>query len=473
MGLHVFGHERPTTPQPSSRPHSPAPSTNAYEGKAQASTPNGAGQNSSTPTGKHEAVGAGESPSIRGSSEHKGEHKHHMQELRRFLRGDTFKDRFRKKKNKENADTDLSESESETMSKTAAELSHLSLTPSSSHAQTIGSVGPSAASKARQSALGAAHMGAQPFLESGIAKYGKMGKVMGSGAGGNVRIMERADSKLFAVKEFRSRRPNESKQEYTKHVTSEFCIGATLHHPNIIETLDLVKEGSKYYEIMEYGPYDFFNCVMSGKMTRDQIGSAFKQIVDGVAYLHDMGLAHRDLKLDNCVVAQDGILKLIDFGSAVVFQYPHQTKITLAKGIVGSDPYLAPEILTKMPYDPRPCDIWSCGIIYCCLALRRFPWKIATETDQSFHMYCLNPSNVDGTAQPQVADKKQIEGPWRLLRLLPHQSRSLISRILTVDYKKRAPMPEILNDPWFKSLEVMSVLPEGFHQDMQHEIIQQ
>lgn len=60
-------------------------------------------------------------------------------------------------------------------------------------------------------------------------KYGKWGKVLGSGAGGTVRLIKRnKDSTVFAVKEFRARRAGESEKEYVKKVTAEFCIGSTL-----------------------------------------------------------------------------------------------------------------------------------------------------------------------------------------------------------------------------------------------------
>lgn len=118
-----------------------------------------------------------------------------------------------------------------------------------------------------------------------------------------------------------------------------------------------------------------FNLVMSNLMTQDEVNCYFKQLCHGVNYLHSMGLAHRDLKLDNCVVTKDGILKLIDFGSAVVFQYPYEDTIVKSHGIVGSDPYLAPELLKQTSYDPRVADVWSIAIIFYCMVLKRFPWK--------------------------------------------------------------------------------------------------
>jgi hypothetical protein len=166
------------------------------------------------------------------------------------------------------------------------------------------------------------------------SKYGKFGKVLGSGAGGSVRLMKRStDGVTFAVKEFRPRHAHEGEKEYAKKVTAEFCIGSTLHHGNIIETLDIVHEKGKWYEVMEYAPFDLFTIVMTGKMSRDEVTCTFLQIFAGVTYLHSMGLAHRDLKLDNVVVNERGIMKIIDFGSATVFRYPFENDIVLAQGV--------------------------------------------------------------------------------------------------------------------------------------------
>ncbi|CAI8495902.1 unnamed protein product [Hanseniaspora opuntiae] len=422
-----------------------------------------------------------------------------------------------------------------------------------------------------------------------VQKYGKLGKMLGSGAGGSVRIIKRpSDGKTFAVKEFRAKKDDESMKDYVKKCTAEFCIGCTLHHPNIVETLDIFQDlpNCKFWEVMEYCPVDFFSVVMSGLMSRNEINCCFKQLIKGVSYLHeDMGLAHRDLKLDNCVMTVNGVLKIIDFGSAVVFKYPYDNEITLAKGIVGSDPYLAPEVLLPGKYDPRFLDIWSCGIIYCCMVLKRFPWKLPDpKKDKNFYLFQLedevehdyvesakrhaellskiklekqkkkaqqlklqqeqeererngeagdNEDNekvddseakevteslvvqkptiehVEGPAQeepnqevePKTAseavtepaaepvtenkveekenetkpaeaaesnppasaalskkregktgNKKPLQGPYRLFRLLPHAARPMLSKILEVDPQRRSTLAEMFDDEWFSSI---------------------
>ena len=168
-----------------------------------------------------------------------------------------------------------------------------------------------------------------------VSKYGKFGKMLGSGAGGSVRLMKRTgDGTVFAVKQFRDRHAYESEKDYNKKVTAEFCIGSTLHHGNVIETIDIVHEKGKWYEVMEYAPYDLFATVMTGKMGREETYCSTLQILAGVCYLHSMGMAHRDLKLDNVVINEHGNMKLIDFGSAVIFRYPFENEVVLATGML-------------------------------------------------------------------------------------------------------------------------------------------
>lgn len=83
-------------------------------------------------------------------------------------------------------------------------------------------------------------------------KYGKLGRVLGSGAGGTVRLIKSSaknGSTVFAVKEFRPKRTGESEKEYQKKVTAEFCVGSTLQHANIIRTVDIVSDHGHYYEV--------------------------------------------------------------------------------------------------------------------------------------------------------------------------------------------------------------------------------
>lgn len=284
-----------------------------------------------------------------------------------------------------------------------------------------------------------------------IQKYGIPGKLLGEGVSGSVSVVKGSDNTLFAVKKFRPRAARENLLDYSKKVTSEFCVGSFLHHQNVIETLDLLQEGEHFLVVMEYCQYDFFTLVMSDLMGKHEIACYFKQICNGVAYLHSQGLAHRDLKLDNCVVNAQGILKLIDFGSATIFHYKYEDKIVKAKGIVGSDPYLAPELLVSQYYDPRPVDVWSIAVMFYCMTLRRFPWKKPSEEVVSFKLFAQKPDD----------ENDHTKGPYKILKLLPRHSRPLIGRMLELSPHKRILMPEVLADPWFQNIHCCEVDNDG------------
>ncbi|EIE92172.1 hypothetical protein G6F46_004412 [Rhizopus delemar] len=286
------------------------------------------------------------------------------------------------------------------------------------------------------------------FRQDISAKYGTWGKYIGKGAGGSVRLIRRSsDQKTFAVKQFRKRLPHETEKDYIKKVTAEFCIGSTLHHPNVIETLDIIQEDVHFYEIMEYAPNDLFNIVMSGMMSREEIACCWRQLLNGVDYLQSVGIAHRDIKLDNLVLDHMGILKIIDFGCSTVYKYPFETTMTMTRGIFGSDPYIAPEQYTQPTYDPRLSDIWSCGIVFICMTIRRFPWRVPRQSDLSFRAFATNHNQQQ----------------FRLLKLLPRESRSVMAGILEIDPSKRFNLKTVLADSWVKGIDVCQIHEPGKH----------
>ncbi|GAA5814833.1 hypothetical protein MFLAVUS_008336 [Mucor flavus] len=287
---------------------------------------------------------------------------------------------------------------------------------------------------------------ANQFRQDIGGKYGTWGRYIGKGAGGSVRLIRRsADQKTFAVKQFRKRLIQESEKEYIKKVTAEFCIGSTLHHPNIIETLDIIQEGTSYFEIMEYAPNDLFNVVMSGMMSREEVACCWRQLLNGLEYLQSMGIAHRDIKLDNLVLDHFGILKIIDFGCSTVYKYPFEDNITQTKGVYGSDPYIAPEQYTQPTYDPRLSDVWSCGIVFLCMTIRRFPWRIPRQTDPSFRAFATNHNQQQ----------------FRLLKLLPREARPVMAGILDIDPSRRSTLATVLADKWVQQIDVCHIHEPG------------
>jgi len=169
-------------------------------------------------------------------------------------------------------------------------------------------------------------------------------------------------------------------------------------------------------------------------------------------------------------------------------------------GVVGSDPYLAPEVYDNAKYDPQAVDVWSIAIIFCCMCLRRFPWKAPRMSDSSYKLFVSSPDPgqdkllesmakphsghtptpaIDGpdgsSSKPRHAQSSmpstnpnvhpstsnstteqstpppQIKGPIRLLRLLPRDTRHIIGRMLELDPNKRATIDEIMKNDWVQN----------------------
>jgi protein-serine/threonine kinase len=149
-----------------------------------------------------------------------------------------------------------------------------------------------------------------------LKKYGVCDKAaIGKGATAVVRLAhkwDRREEKLYAVKEFRKRRKNETEKDYVKKLTSEFCISSTLHHPNIVETVDLVQDEAQHWcEVMEYCPGgDLYAAIKKGGMSSGEVECSFKQVLLGIQYLHSMGVAHRDIKPENLLLDGRGHVKV-------------------------------------------------------------------------------------------------------------------------------------------------------------------
>ena len=223
-----------------------------------------------------------------------------------------------------------------------------------------------------------------------VEKYGKCHEVVGRGAFGIVRISHKRignSEKLFAVKEFR-RRPEETERKYGKRLTSEFCISSSLRHPNVIHTLDLLKDSKgDYCEVMEFcAGGDLYTLVLAaGKLEVQEADCLFKQMMRGVEYMHEMGVAHRDLKPENLLLTTRGALKITDFGNGECFRMAWENDAHMVSGLCGSAPYIAPEEYVDREFDARAVDVWACGVIYMAMRTGRHLWRLAKKDEDEFY----------------------------------------------------------------------------------------
>lgn len=237
-------------------------------------------------------------------------------------------------------------------------------------------------------------------------KYGKPVDIIGQGAYGVVKVCcidissledERSldetysnGQKLFyAVKELKPKN-DEAREKFGTRLTSEFIIGHSLSqrgnstqkaHPNILKMLDLMQTNDGFVEVLEFCPSGDLYSLLSSTSKKGlhplEADCFMKQLLHGVQYMHDHGIAHCDLKPENILFGPNGTLKICDFGTSCVFQTAWEKQVHFQTGAVGSEPYVAPEeFIAEREYDPRLVDCWSCGVIYCTMVLGHYLWKI-------------------------------------------------------------------------------------------------
>lgn len=308
----------------------------------------------------------------------------------------------------------------------------------------------SAGSKQSGSERGASSIGETTASLS--KKYGVCERIaIGKGATSVVRLVhkwDRTEEKLYAVKEFRKRRKNETEKEYVKKLTAEFCISSALHHVNIVETVDLVQDDQAHWcEVMEYCPGgDLYAAIKKGGMSTSEVECCFRQLITGVDYLHSQGVAHRDIKPENIYFDARGFVKIGDYGASTVYRLPWETTVHLSTGLCGSEPYIAPEQFAGKPYDARLVDIWACGIVYYCMQFQELPWRVAQMTEPLFATYTQ--------ACTSKADGSLVSFPGTISTLSPRTCRPVIRKMLEPDPKKRWSTKDIIGSTWAQGIEV-------------------
>lgn len=165
------------------------------------------------------------------------------------------------------------------------------------------------------------------------------------------------------------------------------------HHTNIINIKDWFFDSydtQQFCIVLEYAEKgDLYNNIIKKKerLCEKEVLYLFRQIVEGIYYLHLHCIAHLDIKLENIVITKDNIPKICDFNLSIYFEKidKNNNKESIyfenvhVKKPIGSLGYVAPEILmcakTKQPYNPFFADVWSCGIVLYTMLLKCFPFN--------------------------------------------------------------------------------------------------
>lgn len=183
--------------------------------------------------------------------------------------------------------------------------------------------------------------------------YHTGGTFIGSGISGAVRTFTGFGSfPQLAVKTFVAPDELDSAHNSAGSIPQEYVVAERLNHSNIVMTYDVVFDGEYWHQIMEHIPFRLQELVLSGCLSPEQVDSIFAQVVEAVAYMHTLGIAHLDLKLSNIMVTGQGVPKLIDFGSSYFFNINNSLEASQVQFLIGM---LLP-ISIKKPHDNKASD---------------------------------------------------------------------------------------------------------------------
>ena len=176
------------------------------------------------------------------------------------------------------------------------------------------------------------------------------------------------DNKEYAIKEVLI-----DKKNIKSNVKREFLVLKKLDHPNIVKLHDLIID-TNYNNI--YFVFDYFkNGDLANFLKNKPLKEKFcckytRQLADGLKYLIENNILHRDLKPQNILLTDEYNIKIADFGFARKVE-----KDMLLNTLCGSPMYMAPEIINKQDYSIKS-DLWSVGIIIYQMVFGRVPFEV-------------------------------------------------------------------------------------------------
>ena len=158
--------------------------------------------------------------------------------------------------------------------------------------------------------------------------------------------------------------------ENISSIEGEINLLKNLDHPNIVKYIECIRTKSHINLILEYVENGSLHQMVkqSGKMGEHLVFIFVKQILEGLAYLHNQGIIHRDIKGANLLLTKNGIVKLADFGYSILND---KNKVN---SIVGTACFMAPEVIEQKGNISPKCDIWSLGCTIVQLLTTRPPY---------------------------------------------------------------------------------------------------
>ncbi|ULU00619.1 hypothetical protein L3Y34_001223 [Caenorhabditis briggsae] len=321
------------------------------------------------------------------------------------------------------------------------------------------------------------------WYKTNLTHYEMLDQI-GEGTYGQVyKAINRLTGEQVAMK--RVRLENE-KEGFPITAIREIKILRQLHHKNIVRLMDIVIDDitlnelkqtrANFYLVFEYVDHDLIGLLESKELvdfSKEQICSLFKQLLEGLAYIHATGFLHRDIKCSNILVNNKGELKIADLGLARLWQKESR----LYTNNVITLWYRPPELLLGDERYGTAVDVWSAG----CMLGELFTRKPLFNGSDPFGQLDLI-SKVCGSPSPESWPElteltfwntfKQRRSYPRKIReeyehLMPRDAVDLLDKMLTLNPERRISAKDALLHPWIRNLEHACVQPLKLpqHQD--------
>jgi len=264
-----------------------------------------------------------------------------------------------------------------------------------------------------------------------LSKY-EIGESLGKGAYAVVKLVtNKITNEKFAMKVYEKEKLNSNSKKGC--VFKEIQILKKLKHKNIVKLIEVISTEKQILIVQELiegiSLREYYN-----NEIRHQKGISihkenifriiFKQIFDAMNYVHKLGMAHRDIKLENILIKKNYEIKIIDFGFGM---YNPENK--LEKFFCGTPNYMAPEIAEKKPYIGQLADMWSLGILVYKIFCADFPFKGKNEKE----LY-----------------KAIKTGKFTMASYTPEYAKKIINSLIVLDPNKRISCEDVLNSDWLK-----------------------
>jgi mitogen-activated protein kinase kinase kinase len=223
------------------------------------------------------------------------------------------------------------------------------------------------------------------------------GQLIGKGTYGKVYLGINADNgEILAVKlvEFGPKTTGNDRdrmRDMVAAIDQEIDTMQHLEHPNIVQYLGCERAELSMSIYLEYIPGGSIgSCLRKhGKFEESVVKSLNRQVLCGLAYLHDQGILHRDLKADNILLDLDGTCKISDFGISKKTDNIYGNDVT--NSMQGSVFWMAPEVVQSQGqgYSAK-VDIWSLGCVVLEMFAGRRPWSTEEAIGAIFKLGSLN-----------------------------------------------------------------------------------